>query len=64
MYISVYQLIKNHIETGTNYGKRLLTTKKTKGIDVRVTETTGKDDFLEEEYSAVHFDLDLVVELV
>ncbi len=45
MYISVYQLIKTHIESGTNYGKRLLTTKKTKGIDLRVTETTGKDDF-------------------
>lgn len=61
LYISVYQTIKQHIETNTDLGKRLLATKKSK--DIRL-QTQAKDEFLEIDYSAVHFDLDLVVELV
>lgn len=61
IYISVYQLIKQHIESNTPIGKRLLATKKQKDIKL---QTQAKDEFLEVDYSAVHFDLDIVVELV
>jgi hypothetical protein len=61
LYISVYQTIKQHIENNTEMGKKLLATKKQK--DIRL-QTQAKDEFLEIDYSAVHFDLDLVVELI
>ncbi len=62
MYISVFQLIKKEIEGNTEFGKRLLSTKKTKPL--ASGEYAGKDEQTEEEYSAAHFDLDLVVELI
>lgn len=34
MYLSVYQLIKGHIEQGTEYGKRLVASKKNKGLSI------------------------------
>lgn len=63
MYLSVYQLIKQHIVEGTAFGKRLAAGKKTKALELGASET-GKDEFQEEDYSAAHFDLDLVVDLV
>lgn len=64
MYISVYQLIRQHVEHGTAFGKRLLDTKKTKALDLRLGDEGAKDEFQEEDYSAVHYNIDLVVELV
>lgn len=61
LYISVYQLIKQHIENNTDFGKRLLATKKHKDIKL---QTQAKDEFQEIDYSAVHFDLNLVIELL
>lgn len=61
VYLSAYQLIRQHIEEGTEFGKRLLATKKTRDI---VLHTQTKDEFCELEYSAAHFDLDLVIELL
>lgn len=61
IYISVYQIIKQHIEQNTEFGKRLMATKKPKDIKLH---TQAKDEFFEIDYSAVHFDLDLVIELV
>lgn len=61
LYISVYQTIKYHIENNTEYGKKLMATKKAKDIKL---QTQAKDEFLEINYSAVHFDLDLVVDLI
>ena len=61
LYISVYQTIKSHIENNTEFGKRLIATKKQKDIKL---QTQAKDEFLEIDYSAVHFDLDLVIELI
>lgn len=58
VYISVYQTIKQHIENNTEMGKKLLATRKTKDIKL---QTQAKDEFMEFEYSAVHFDLDLVI---
>jgi len=62
MYISVYQCIKQHIEANSEWGKRLLLTKKAKPLSMGQFE--GKDEFNEEEYSAVHYDLDLVIGLI
>lgn len=62
MYISVYQCIKKHIEANSEWGKRLLLTKKAKPLSMGQFE--GKDEFNEEEYSAVHYDLDLVIGLI
>lgn len=61
IYISVYQILKTHIETNTPFGKRLIATKKPKDIKL---QTQAKDEFYEIDYSAVHFDLDLVIEVV
>lgn len=61
LYISVYQTIKQHIENNTDFGRRLQATKKTKDIKL---QTQAKDEFLEIDYSAVHFDIDLVVDLI
>ena len=61
VYISVYQLIKQHIENNTELGKRLLATKRPRDIKL---QTQAKDEFLEIEYSAVHYELPLVMELV
>jgi hypothetical protein len=61
LYISVYQVIKSHIESNTEFGKKLMATKKPRDIKL---QTQAKDEFFEIDYSAVHFDLDLVVELI
>ena len=44
MYLSVYQLIKQHITEGTLYGKRLQAGKKTKALELGASEA-GKDEF-------------------
>lgn len=62
VYLSVYQLIKQHIEENTDFGKRLVATKKPKDIYLQTAQT--KDEFGEHEYSAAHFDLDLVIDLL
>jgi hypothetical protein len=61
LYVSVYQLIKQHIEADTPYGLRLKKTKKTREI---MLQSQTKDEFGEAEYSAVHFDLELVMQLL
>jgi len=61
LYISVYQLIKQHIEENTEFGKRLVATKKPREM---LIQTQTKDEFGEAEYSAAHFDLDSVIELL
>jgi len=61
LYISVYQLIKQHIEKKTPLGLQLMAKKKPRNIRL---QTQLKDDFNEIDYSAVHFDLDLVVQLI
>ncbi len=61
VYISLYQLIKQHFETQSEWSKRLKGTMVTK--DIRL-EYAGNDEFEEQDYSAVHFDLELVVQLL
>lgn len=61
VYISVYQMIKQHVEDRTDFGRRLLATKKPRVITL---QTQAKDEFSEAEFSAAHFELDLVIELI
>ena len=54
VYVSVSQVLKRHIESKTDLGKALLATKKPR-------HTVIVPDFKEDdEYSAVHFDIDKV----
>ena len=64
MYLSVYQLIKQHAQMATSFGKRLLASKKLKPLEFSLGDSQAKDEYNEDEYSAAHFNLDLVVELV
>ena len=61
IYISVYQLIKSHIIGKTEWGQKLVANKREKKIHIT---SQVRDEFNEAEYSPVHFDLDLVMELV
>lgn len=61
IYISVYQLIRRHIEEKTAFGQKLLDTKKPREIKIN---SQTKDEFQEVDYSAIHFDLPLVLKLV
>lgn len=54
-------MIKQHIEENTDLGKKLLATKKPRDIKL---QQQAKDEFQELEYSAVHFDLDNVIQIV
>jgi hypothetical protein len=61
IYISVYQLIRKHIEGNTEFGQQLLATKKPREIKIN---SQTKDEFQEVDYSAIHFDLPLVLRLI
>lgn len=61
IYISVYQLIRKHIEGNTESGQQLLATKKPR--DIKINSQT-KDEFQEADFSAVHFDLSQVLRLI
>lgn len=61
IYISVYQLIRKHIEGNTEFGKQLLESKKERVISIK---TQTKDEFEEATFSAVHYDFSLVLKLV
>lgn len=53
IYISAYQIIKQHIEGNSEWGKKLLTTKRDREISLT---TQVRDEFNEAEFSPVHFD--------
>lgn len=61
IYISAYQLIKEHIEANTEWGKKLLATKKKKDINASLKV---RDEFNEAEYSMVHYDKQLFMQLL
>jgi|JI9StandDraft_1071089.scaffolds.fasta_scaffold326065_1 hypothetical protein len=61
LYICVYQLIRQEIKNQTSIGAELLATKKPKALN---TFDLENDEFEEQKYSAVHFDLSLVLKLV
>lgn len=61
LYLSAYQIIKQHIEGQTEYGKKLLASKRDKNIQLT---TQVRDEFNEAEFSAAHFDQALVMDLL
>lgn len=61
IYISVYQIIRKHIEGNTEFGKKLLETKKPRQIKIN---SQTKDEFQEADYSAIHYDFPLVIKLI
>lgn len=63
MYVSVYQLIKNEICSESALGRALADSKREKELDFGPVAKSS-DQFEEAEYSAVHFDANLVMQLV
>jgi len=64
LYLSVYQLIKEQISKNTKLGQALAASKKPKAL-VNLNPTGApRDAFEEAEYSAVHFDLPIVMQLI
>lgn len=61
LYISAYQLIKQHIEGKTEWGSKLEISKTDRKIDLT---TQVRDEFNEAAYSPVHFDPVLVMQLI
>lgn len=61
IYISVYQIIQQHIKNNTEWGKLLKATKRTKSINLT---TQVRDEFNEAEYSPALFDQKLVMEML
>lgn len=61
LYISVYQLIKEHIDAKTQVGKDLCRSQRTKEISL---DTMAKDEFQEGMYSASQFDYKIVMEMI
>lgn len=61
LFISVYQLIRNHIEGNTEWGKKLMATKRFKEISLT---TQVRDEFNEAEFSGVHFNQKVVMDLI
>jgi len=63
LYMSVYQLIKNEICAETALGRALAQSKRQKSMDFGPV-AKNVDPFAEAEYSAVHFDQTLVMQLI
>ena len=63
LYLSVYQLIRKEILAETELGQALAHSKREKKLDFGPV-TKSVDPFEEEQYSAVHFDQTLVMQLV
>ena len=64
LYLSVYQLIKEQIEKNTKIGQALAASKKPKEL-VNLNPTGApRDAFEEAEYSAVHYDPPIVMQLI
>lgn len=61
IYISAYQVIREHITSGTAWGKKLLAGKKSKSIDASIMV---KDEFNEADFSPVHFEIADVMQLL
>lgn len=65
LYLSVYQLIKTHVQACTPLGKQLIASKKVKQLNKAAHPLEGfEDEFEEAEYSAAHFDQRLVVKMI
>ena len=63
LYLSVYQLIRQEILAQTELGNALAESKRTKAMEFGPV-VKNVDPYEEREYSAVHFDQNLVMQLV
>ena len=61
IYISAYQVIKEHITSMTQWGKRLHATRSNKEISGQLMV---RDEFNEAIYSPIHYDLTLVMQML
>ena len=61
IYISAYQVIREHVQNNTAWGKKLVAGKKSKAIDQSLQV---RDEFNEAEFSPVHFDIVSVMQLL
>ena len=61
LYISAYQIIKQHITQKTEWGEKLLKSKRERDV---VDQIKVADDFKEAEFSPVHYDLHNVMLLL
>ena len=62
LYMSVYQLICKEIKADTDLGRALAQSKREKQLDLGAAEM--EDSFNEGDFSAVHYDQTLVMQLV
>merc|ERR1712196_315919 len=58
LYISAYQLIKEHIESKSEWGHKLLACRKFKAVN-----SNKVDMSIAAQYSPVHFNLATVIDL-
>jgi hypothetical protein len=61
VYISAYQLIRQHIQSNTKWGKKLENSKREKQINLT---SQVRDEFNEADYSPVHYDYSIVMGLI
>lgn len=65
LYISVYQLIKQHCEQSTEWGKKLEAGRKVVNLSSEVMVAEGiKDEFNEAKYSAANFQFKTVIAMI
>lgn len=64
VYISVHQLIRQHINDGTAYGKQLLKSRSQRNLSKSFHMVSMVDKHDEMQFSAVHFDIHLVMKLL
>lgn len=61
IYLSVYQIIGNHIKSQSEWGKKLLATKRERDI---MLSSQVRDEFNEAEYTPAHYSNDVVIQLL
>jgi len=64
LYLSVHQEIRHHIRNNTAFGQRLGASRQHKALSDAFHMSGSIDPLDEQQFSAVHFDLHLVMELV
>lgn len=64
LYLSVHQLIREHIRNNTSMGTRLLLSRQQRSMSAAFHQVGVMDAHDEMQYSAVHFDVHLVMELL
>jgi hypothetical protein len=61
IYISAYQLIRQHIQSNSKWGQKLTQCRREKPINLT---SQVRDEFNEAEFSPVHYDYKVVIELI